>query len=94
VQSAGPYASLKSEAFYGLRPCHDREQWFGSPGRLAGMSVSALSASYPSNTRDQLRGAHDLALVHDERADDDASTRLQPPLVSCIALFDSTVRPS
>jgi hypothetical protein len=47
-------------------------------------------ASHPclSNTRDQLRGAHDLALVHDDLADDDASTRLQPPLVSCIALLD------
>jgi hypothetical protein len=41
------------------------------------------------NTRDQLRGAHDLTLVHDDRSDDDAPTRIQPPLVSCIALFGS-----
>jgi hypothetical protein len=44
--------------------------------------------SCPPNTRDQLRGAHDLTLVPDDRADHNASTRLQPPLVSCIALFD------
>jgi geranylgeranyl pyrophosphate synthase len=46
-----------------------------------------------SNTRDQLRGAHDLTLVHDDVADDDAFTRLQPPLVSCIALFGNAVHP-
>ncbi len=47
--------------------------------------VSTLYES--SNTRDQLRGAHDRALVQNDSADDDAPTRLQPPLVSCIALF-------
>jgi hypothetical protein len=48
-----------------------------------------------SNTRDQLRGAHDLALVHDDPVgDDDASTRPQPPLVSCIALFGGAPRAS
>jgi len=53
---------------------------------------SLFAAAFcPSNTRDQLRGAHDLTLVHDDRADNDASTRLQPPLVSCIALFDAAV---
>jgi hypothetical protein len=31
--------------------------------------------------------AHDLALAHDDRADYIAFTRLQPPLVSCIALL-------
>ena len=46
----------------------------------------------PHDTRDQLRGAHDRALVHDDRADHGASTRLQPPLVSCIALFGGAPR--
>jgi hypothetical protein len=32
-------------------------------------------------------------MVHDDLvADDDASTRIQPPLVSCIALFDRLAR--
>jgi hypothetical protein len=45
----------------------------------------------PPNTADQLRGAHDPALVHDELADHGASTRLQPPLVSaCIDEMDSS----
>ncbi len=33
-------------------------------------------------------GRTTLGLVHDDRADDDAATRLQPPLVSCIRLLD------
>jgi len=37
-------------------------------------------------------GRHDLALVHDDLvADDDAPTRHQPPLVSCIALLGGAV---
>src|SRR5512147_2234342 len=40
----------------------------------------AASSQKSPNTRDQLRGAHD-------RADEGASIRVQPPLVSCIALF-------
>jgi hypothetical protein len=52
---------------------------------------SRLPRYGPPNTRDQLRGAHDLALVHDERADHDAPIRLQPPLVSCIALFGGSL---
>ena len=42
----------------------------------------------PPNTRDQLRGVHDLTLVHDDRADHGATIRLQPPLVTWTALFD------
>ncbi len=57
------------------------------------MGLSPLLSSLP-NTRDQLRGAHDLALVHDDRADHYAPIRLQPPLVSCIALFDSWFTPA
>jgi hypothetical protein len=56
---------------------------------LPGVSFPRDVRDGPSNTRDQLRGAHDLALVHDDLvSDDDAPTRLQPPLVSCIALLD------
>jgi hypothetical protein len=47
----------------------------------------AHSPDGSSNTRDQLRGAHDRTTTHDDRADHDAPTRLQPPLVSCIALL-------
>ena len=49
--------------------------------------------SSPPNTRDQLRGAHDLTLGHDYRADYGAFTRYQPPLVCCIALFAGSVIP-
>jgi hypothetical protein len=45
-------------------------------------------ASGRSNTRDQLRSAHDLTLVHDERSDESVTTRLQPRFVSCIASLD------
>ena len=45
------------------------------------------SFSCPPNTRDQLRRAHGLTLVHDDPADDDAPIRIQPPFVSCITLF-------
>jgi hypothetical protein len=41
----------------------------------------------PPKTRDQLRGAHDHAPPHDDLADEDVSIRIQPPLVSWIALF-------
>jgi hypothetical protein len=58
---------------------------------VAETPFASIHSSRPPNTRDQLRGAHDLALVLGERvADDDASTRIQPPLVSCIALFGGT----
>jgi len=43
-----------------------------------------------SNTADKLRGAHGVAHVHDDRADHDARTRLQPPLVSFIDEMDSS----
>jgi hypothetical protein len=56
------------------------------------LSLDPLSC--PQNTRDQLRGVHDLTLEHDDGADDSASTRVQPPLVSCIALFDSSLDPA
>ena len=45
------------------------------------------------NARDQLRSAHDLTLVHDERSDEGATTRLQPRFVSCIALLGGAVDP-
>ena len=62
---------------------------------MALANTDALSFPHGrSNTRDQLRGAHDLALIHDDRADHDASARIQPPLVSCIALFAGLVIPS
>jgi hypothetical protein len=48
----------------------------------------------PPNTRDQLRGVHDLTLEHDDGADDSAPTRFQPPLVSCIALFGGAIHSS
>ena len=54
---------------------------------LRGYAAALPISDCPPNTRDQLRGAHDLTLVHDERAEYGASTRLQPPLVSCIALL-------
>jgi hypothetical protein len=61
--------------------------WFRRPASV-GPDVSLLSIpGCLPNTRDQLRGAHDLALVHNDRATHGASTRLQPPLVSCIALL-------
>jgi hypothetical protein len=53
----------------------------------------AIPGIGPSNTRDQLRGAHDLALVHDDLTDEHVAIRVQPPLVSCIALFDCAPRP-
>jgi hypothetical protein len=60
------------------------------PGNLSRPSV--LSPRGRANTRDQLRGAHDLALVYDDRADHGAATRLQPPLVSsCIALLGGPI---
>jgi hypothetical protein len=70
----------------GLRPPNPWQGRDGPHSQQACCSITA-AAVCPSNTRDQLRGAHDLALAHDERADHGASTRLQPPLVSCIALF-------
>ncbi len=61
--------------------------------RIEATRLLTLNLICPDNTRDQLRGAHDLALVHDDRADDDAPMRFQPPLVSCIALFGNVARP-
>jgi len=62
------------------------------PCRVCGVSRVALAPpSGPPNTRDQLRGAHDLALLPDDRADHNAPTRLPPPLVSCIALLGGSV---
>ncbi len=57
---------------------------------VAGSPFPSLLLTRPSNTRDQLRGVHDPTLVHADRADHGASTRLQPPLVSCIALLGGT----
>jgi hypothetical protein len=61
------------------------------PGMAVGPPPSSTGLS---NTRDQLRGAHDLTLVHDDSADEDAPTRLQPPLVSCIALLGGLMAPA
>jgi hypothetical protein len=61
--------------------------WLRQPPSVVVFVPSPSIPGCLSNTRDQLRGVHDLALVHDDRADRAASTRLQPPLVSCIALF-------
>ena len=61
-----------------------RDGWRGA---RPGAADASCPDQGPQNTRDQLRGAHDLALVHHDPADQDASTRIQPPLVSCIALF-------
>jgi hypothetical protein len=56
---------------------------------LSGWSVRSFGLP---NTRDQLRSAHDHTHTHDERADESATTRLQPRFVSCIALFGSLGR--
>ena len=77
---------LVSQIGYDAAAKEEREIVDGSP-------FAPLLPIRPSNTRDQLRGAHDLTLVHDERSDKGAAICLQPPLVSCIALFDSAPQP-
>jgi hypothetical protein len=67
--------------------------WQGRDGPHSQQACCSITAAAvcPSNTRDQLRGAHDLTIAHDERSDDGATIRLRPPFVSCIALFGNAV---
>ncbi len=58
------------------------QQVYSAYGPIARSSVNAMAGSLV-----------DLAFVHDDRADHGASTRLQPPFVSCIALVGVAVNP-
>jgi hypothetical protein len=68
-----------------------------SPGHSSSRGVDETNAGFSldetSPDPEYGRGAHDPALAHDEWADHDASTRLPPPLVSCIRLFGRSPRP-
>jgi hypothetical protein len=62
-------------------------RWFRQPASVVILVPSPSILRCLSNTRDQLRSAHDLTLVHDARSDEDATTPLPPRFVSCIALL-------